>query len=77
MGEISKLSERCDSLQDLIAEIKEDRRIEFLNYSEKARQTLVTKDEFACEQILTAPTDVESSFESELGLVPKFGQFES
>ncbi len=37
----------------------------------------MTKDEFACEQILTAPTDVESSFEDELSLVPKFGQFES
>ncbi len=37
----------------------------------------MTKDEFACESILTDPTDVETSFEDELGLVPKFGSFES
>lgn len=76
MVHIEKLGERCDDLQSQIKEIEKERDAVREKYVVKAKESLLSSQDFNFEGQSAAATSV-AELQAEEGTVPSLGKFES
>ena len=76
MVHIEKLGARCDDLQAQIKEIERERDAVRENYKVKAKESLLSSQDFNFEGQSTAATSV-AALNAVEGKVPSLGKFES